>query len=290
MTAAADLPNLELSTVSFDELIDSGLDGLVIATPDHLHIQQAEAACRKRITVLIEKPLAENAAQGEQLKHVVAETNANILVGYPLRYNLVFLKAKEILDVGLIGSPVSFHIMLGAYDTLTAAKNRFNSNDLNKLYIDYSHEWDYLSWFLGKVKRAAATSGQLGELERTQTPNIVNAILELESGVSGTAHLDYVQTPGTRRFIVIGDKGTLTADAVHGTVTLNIYKEEGEHVLRLSESFDAMMTRQHDHFLELTAGETGPKVRIEDGINALRIADALISASETGTWIDVYSH
>jgi predicted dehydrogenase len=287
LAAATGLPNLELSTGSFDDLTDSGLDGLIIATPDHLHIKQAEAACRKGIAVLIEKPLAENVAQGELLRLVIDETNVKVLVGYPLRYNSIFLKAKEIFDAGMIGSPVSFQIMLGSYDTLTAAKNRFNSNDLNKLFVDYSHEWDYLSWFLGKVKSVAAASHQHGELERTQAPNVDNAILKMESGISGTAHLDYVQTPGTRCFTLIGDKGTLTADAVRGMVTVNIYKEEGERVLRLSEPFDAMLARQHDHFLELITGETDPKVSIDDGINALRIADALIAASEAERWTDV---
>ena len=84
------LPNLEKSTNSFDELLDSNLDGLIIAAPDKFHIAQAEAGCRKGIAVLIEKPLAENAEQGESLLKTLEETNAKVLVGYPLRHNSIF--------------------------------------------------------------------------------------------------------------------------------------------------------------------------------------------------------
>lgn len=284
LDAAASLPNLAGSTESFDELISSGLDGLIIATPDQFHVPQGEAACRKQITVLIEKPIAETAAQGDRLKQCALENGARILAGYPLRYNALFLKGKEITREGLIGNPVSFNVMLGAYNTLVAAKNRFNANDRNKLFVDYSHEWDYVNWFLGKVRRVAAISHQSGDMERTQNPNIVDGVLELESGISGTVHLDYVHTPGKRTFTIIGDKGTMVIDAVKGLVSLQVYEEEFEREYRFVESFDQMMQRQHDHFIDVIRGKAEPKVTVEDGLNALRVADAMLAASDSGTW------
>ncbi|HLA95821.1 MAG TPA: Gfo/Idh/MocA family oxidoreductase [Pyrinomonadaceae bacterium] len=285
LKAAGLLPNVSGSTESFDELLGSGLDGLIIATPDQFHVPQAEAACRKKIAVLIEKPIAETASQGERLRHCA--TGAHILVGYPLRYNSIFLKGKEILDAGSIGRPVSFHVMLGAYNTLLAAKNRFDAADRNKLFVDYSHEWDYINWFLGKVRRVAAVAHQSGDLERTQDPNVIDGVLELESGLSGTAHLDYVQAPGNRAFTVIGDKGTMVIDAVKGLVSVQIYQEDFDRVYRVVESFDLMLQRQHDHFIEVIRGTAEPKVTVADGVNALRVADAMLAACENGTWVEV---
>lgn len=286
LDAAAKLPNLSKSFELYDELLKCDLDGLIISTPDQFHIDQAENALRKGVPVLVEKPLAETPAQGEILFRCASETDVQVLVGYPLRYNAAFLKGKEIIDDGLIGQPVSFHVMLGAYNTLVAAKNRFNPSNRNKLFFDYSHEWDYIIWFLGKVQKVAAISHQSGELERTQNPNVVNSILEMKSGISGTAHLDYVQAPGAREFTIIGDKGRLVIDAVLGKVVVNIYQEEFERVFMTVEHFDLMMTRQHDHFFEVIRGDSLPKVTIEDGLNALRVADAMVVASETGTWIE----
>jgi predicted dehydrogenase len=288
LDSAARLPHLEKVTESFEELLDQKLDGLIIATPDQFHIQQAIAACRKGAAVLIEKPVSENTEQAAVLQQYMRdETNTRVLIGYPLRYNGIFLKAKELFDAGLLGEPLSFHIMLGAYNTLVVAKNRFNPTDENKLFIDYSHEWDYLQWFLGKVRRVAAVSHQSGNLERTQKPNIVNCLLELESGATGTAHLDYVQAPGQRCFTIIGDKGTLTIDAVKGLVSLNIYNDGFEREYRVAEHFDVMMERQHEHFIEIVRSGNNCRVTVEDGLNALRVADALILSCESSSWQSV---
>ena len=282
--AAMALPGVTASTDSFDQLLEYGLDGLIIATPDQFHISQAEAACRKGAAVLIEKPIAENVAQCESLTETIKETNAKVLVGYPLRHNSVFLKAKEMIDRGCIGEPVSFQIMLGSYTTLVAAKNRFSPSDTNKLFVDYSHEWDYLQWFLGKVKRVVGISHTSGNREKKQDPNVVNALFDMESGVSGTAHLDYIQSPGTRAFTVIGDGGVLTINATKTSITVQIYKDDFERVYDLAETFDSMMLAQIEHFLDVISSESESKVTVDDGINALRVADALIRSIETNSW------
>jgi predicted dehydrogenase len=122
-----------------------------------------------------------------------------------------------------------------------------------------------------------------------QDPNVVNAILELESGVSGTAHLDYVQAPGQRSFRIIGDRGYLEIDALRQTVVVKRYTDEFEQVFRFDESFDQMMSRQLDHFFEVIDDRMAPNVSIDDGLNAIRVADAMIAACRLRTWREVLS-
>ena len=284
LNRARSLSNLEKLTESFEEFLDLDLDGVVIATPDKFHVPQAEAACRKGIAVLIEKPVAENATQVESLKRTVKKSAAPVLVGYPLHYNRIFVKAKEVLDSGAIGDPVSFHVMLGAYNTLIAAKNRFDDGGRNKLFVDYSHEWDYINWFLGKVRRVAAVSHQSGRLEKMQDPNVVNAILEMETGISGTAHLDYVQAPGQRAFKIIGDQGYLEIDALRATLVVKKYKDDFERLFRFDEHFDTMMSLQLDHFLQIIGNGIAPNVSLDDGLNAISVADAMVAACRQQTW------
>jgi predicted dehydrogenase len=269
---------------SFDELLEFGLDGIIVATPDRFHVPQAEAACRKGIAVLVEKPVAENAEQAEYLRQVCVNTNAKLLVGYPLRHNLIFRKAKEIVAADGIGEAISFHIMLGAYNTLIAAKNRFAPDDTNKLFVDYSHEWDYLNWFFGKVERVVAVSHTSGNREKKQSPNVVNALVETQSGISGTAHLDYIQSPGQRHFTIIGDEGVVAVDAVGGFVMHQKYDEDHQRIYKIQETFDGMMTHQLEHFIAVIRGTEEVLTTAEDGLNALKIADALIRSSKAGSW------
>lgn len=278
------LPAFVASTDSLDEIFEFGLDGLIIATPDHLHVPFAEAACKRGVPVLLEKPIADTAESAKRLLDVISDTGTTILVGYPLRHNSIFLKAKEILDQGQIGSPVSFHVQLGAYETLVVAKNRFNPDDRNKLFVDYSHEWDYIQWFLGKAERVIATSHTSGRREKKQAPNVVDALIELSTGISGTAHLDYIQSPGKRVFSIIGDEGSITVDATKKVLCVQTYAEEFEKIHTLAETFDSMMSRQLGHFLRVVAKHEECRVTVEDGINALQVADALICSIETNSW------
>jgi predicted dehydrogenase len=280
----ARLPAVIRSTDSLDELLEFGLDGVIIATPDHLHVPFAEAACRNGVPVLLEKPIADTAQSAERLLKVGGENGTKILVGYPLRHNAIFLKAKELLDEGQIGTPVSFHVQLGSYETLVVAKNRFNPADKNKLFVDYSHEWDYIQWFLGKIKRVVAASHTSGGREKKQEPNVVDALLETAASVSGTAHLDYVQSPGRRVFSIVGDEGSMTIDATRRVLAIQIYADEFERAYPIAETFDSMMSRQLDHFVRVIKENEECKVTVDDGINALRVADALIRSTETGSW------
>ncbi len=286
--AAMELPGVAASTDSFDRLLEYGLDGLIIAAPDQFHISQAEQACRKGAAVLIEKPIAENVTQCDSLITTIKEAKAKVLVGYPLRHNSVFLKAKEMVDRGIIGEIVSFQILLGSYNTLVAAKNRFSQTEINKLFVDYSHEWDYLQWFLGKVKRVVGISHTSGNREKKQSPNVVNALFDMESGVSGTAHLDYILSPGTRAFTMIGDEGVLTINATKTSITLQKYEDDFERVYDIAETFDSMMLKQIEHFLDVINSDIECKVTVDDGINALRVAGALIMSIERNTWQEVY--
>lgn len=284
LQAALALNSVVKSADSFADLLRWPLDGLVVATPDRFHVEQTVAACRQGIPVLLEKPIAENTPQGFQLLQTIRNTGAAVLVGYALRYAECMNVAKRLLDQGSIGSPVSFQIMLGAYLTLVLAKNRFSAADRNKLFVDYSHEWDYLQWFLGPVRRGIALSHQSGQLELTQSPNIVDCLLEMESNISGTVHLDYVQSPTRRQIVLVGDQGSLDIDVAKSQVVLGRRGEDRFIHYQQTEHRDAIMEKQHAHFLEVVRKAAAPRVTGEDGVRALAVADALIRSTESGSW------
>lgn len=282
--ACSTLGSVVGSTDNFADLLKWPLDGVVVATPDRFHLEQTIAACKKGVPVLLEKPIAEDMGQGCKLLKAAQDTGTPVLVGYALRYAKCMIFAKKMLDEGQIGSPVSFQVMLGTYETLIFAKNRFSPTDRNKLFVDYSHEWDYLQWFLGPIGRVVALSHQSGQLELTQNPNVVDGLIEMKNGISGSVHLDYVQLPGRRHVVLIGDQGTVEVDAVRNSVTLSRRGESYKRNYEFPEHRDDVMERQHDHFLEIIRDGRDPTVTIGDGLKALSVADALIRSTQSGLW------
>jgi predicted dehydrogenase len=177
--------------------------------------------------------------------------------------------------------------MLGSYETLSFAKNRFSAADRDKLFADYSHEWDYLQWILGQVRRVIAVSHQSGQLELTQCPNVVDGLIEMESGVSGTVHLDYVQLPGRRRLAIVGDGGTLDVNVDMSQLSFSRRGDGFTRQYSFAEHRDALMEKQHDHFLAVIRERVPPRVNILDGLRALEVADALALSTKTCGWESV---
>ena len=109
----------------------------------------------------------------------------------------------------------------------------------------------------------------------------------METGISGTAHLDYVQAPGQRSFRIIGDQGYLEIGALRATLVVKKYKDDFERLFRFDEHFDTMMNRQLDHFLQIIGNGIAPNVSLDDGLNAICVADAMIAACQQRTWCEV---
>jgi predicted dehydrogenase len=71
-------------TTRFEDMLDSDLDGIVIATPSALHAEQAIASLERGLAVFCQKPLARDA--GETWKVVEAARAADRLLGVDLSY------------------------------------------------------------------------------------------------------------------------------------------------------------------------------------------------------------
>jgi predicted dehydrogenase len=80
------------------ELLDEGgVDGLVICTPNFLHAPQAIAALERGVHVMVEKPMAMNAAEAEKVCAVAHETGATLMVAHCWRFDedVLWLKKQE---------------------------------------------------------------------------------------------------------------------------------------------------------------------------------------------------
>ena len=88
---------------SFDELLDAGLDGVVIATPSALHAEQSIAALERGLAVFCQKPLGRNAAEVRRV--VEAARRADKLLGVDLSYRHITgaVKIRELIGAGSLG-------------------------------------------------------------------------------------------------------------------------------------------------------------------------------------------
>lgn len=84
-------------------LARSDIDAVVLATPHHLHAEQVIAAAGRSKHVLVEKPMATNAADCDAMIAACKAANVTLSVIKTLRFRGVFSRAKRLIDGGQLG-------------------------------------------------------------------------------------------------------------------------------------------------------------------------------------------
>ncbi len=98
---------------SFDELLQHDLDGVVIATPNRFHAEQAIAVLEQGMAVFCQKPLGRNAFETRRI--VEAARNADCLLGVDLSYGALpaMQTVSRLVESGALGKifavDVKFH-------------------------------------------------------------------------------------------------------------------------------------------------------------------------------------
>ncbi len=93
---------------SIDELLEQARpDGLILATPNALHVAQALQCITAGLPILLEKPIATSVVEGQRLVDEVQRTGARVLVGHHRAHSPIMAKAKEVVDSGKLGRLVA---------------------------------------------------------------------------------------------------------------------------------------------------------------------------------------
>ena len=94
----------KVKNISFsDALEDPKISGIVLSVPAPLHAKMAIMAINKNKHVYIEKPLAINLIEAENIVEASKKSNSRVMVGHLLQYHPAFIKLKEIIRNETLG-------------------------------------------------------------------------------------------------------------------------------------------------------------------------------------------
>ena len=92
----------EVPSLSFEEVLESDVNGVVIA-PAFLHAELAIAAFEAGKHVYVEKPLALNLDDADRVIHAAIQAGRHLMVGHLLQYHAVFTRLKGMVEEGGFG-------------------------------------------------------------------------------------------------------------------------------------------------------------------------------------------
>lgn len=142
---------------SWEELLkrEKMADGLIIATPDTMHVEPALRAIAKGYKILLEKPIAPELEVTLHLARIAREGNSQILVAHVLRYTNFYRELKRLLDEQVIGEiRLVDHIENIGYYHFAHSYVRGNWRNTEVaapiILAKSCHDLDLLYWLLGK--------------------------------------------------------------------------------------------------------------------------------------------
>ena len=97
-----------------DALADGNIDAVELLVPHHLHRDMAIKACRAKKHVSVQKPMALNVKECDAMIAAAKENNVMLKVYENFVFYPPYVKAKELMDSGEIGDPISIRLKMVA--------------------------------------------------------------------------------------------------------------------------------------------------------------------------------
>jgi len=198
-------------------LQDAELDFVLIATPPHLHASMIDASLDAGLSVFVEKPFTLGAEEARRLTERSREKRGTYQVGYVNRFNDVFIRAKQILEAGVLGRLISFRSdMFGR--TVTRPSSGAGWRGRREmgggcLYEFGSHAIDLMVYLLGKPARV--TGSCLTPIYSSSSDDMVRTNIVYENGLRGSIYVnwsDQSYRKPTNKIEILGEHGKLLAD------------------------------------------------------------------------------
>jgi len=126
----------------------------IIATDEHLHVAPILAAVERKLSLMIEKPLATELADSEKVLREIQRAKVDAVVGYTQRFRRKWLSAKEKVRTGALGD-VSLVTSRAFMNRLVALDNYKRTNDPSKIspmVISGTHALDVVMWMMEAKK------------------------------------------------------------------------------------------------------------------------------------------
>jgi predicted dehydrogenase len=278
-------------------------DGLVLATPNHLHVAQGLQCVAAGLPILLEKPMATTVAEGEVLVQVAEKAGTKVLVGHHRAHSPIMAKAREVVQSGQLGRLVA--IMGSA--TFYKPEHYYADNPWRRekgagpILLNMIHEVHNLRMLCGDIVAVQAFASNA--VRGFAVEDTVSISLRFANGMLGSFLLSdtaacphsWEQTSQENKayatyadedcYVISGSNGSLSIP----TMRLKTYprpedrswwKEFEVGVVGMLR--DDPIKHQMEHFGAVVRGEVAPLVTARDGLNNLRVTEAIAEAAASG--------
>jgi len=210
----------------------------IISTDEHLHVEPILAAVERKLSLLIEKPLATELAESARVLKAIESAKVDAVVGYTQRFRRKWLSVKEKVRTGALGD-VTLVTSRAFMNRLVALDNYKRTNDPSKIspmVISGTHALDVVMWMMEAKKPAEVYARSVDKALGPSVRGIdaTAGTLVFEDGALYHSVISWalpIVWPGavySMEVGITGTEGVITVDDTHRDIVVATSKESGE--------------------------------------------------------------
>lgn len=258
-----------------DFLAISEMDAVFIASPNHVHLKDSIDCFNAGKHVLLEKPMAMNAAECEKIIESAEKNNCKLMIAHCLRYNKTVNYIKNMISDGTLGDIVS-----GTCDFLSEGFKSQRTWKFDKKMAGGGasfdlgvHVVDTLRYLLDSGVKKAFCVKKPDPVDDKEVDLMATYLLNFENGVAGRCTSSFL---GKRNLYleIFGTNGYVRAyDWNTNLGTIRVEQEIEGDFNSLTIQNDDMYTNEIEDFCAALRGEKSVGVTGMDGLINQKIID-----------------
>jgi predicted dehydrogenase len=282
-------------------------DGVILATPNQMHVDGGLACVAAGVPVIVEKPIGDTIEGATRLVEAGEAAGVPVLTGHHRNYSPLMAKAREIVRSGRLGPIVAvvgtalFHKPDEYFEAGGGWRRQPGGGPI---LLNLTHEVNNLLSLVGDIVRVQAVTSNA--TRGFAVEDTAAMIFTFANGALGTFLLSdtaasarsweqtsrensaYPWYDDEDAYVVAGTAGSLAVP----TMRVKVFAGERSWWEPFETSTEPVersdpLANQIAHFAQVVRGEAEPICSGRDGLRTLMVVDAVVEAARTGRPVDL---
>jgi len=280
-------PDVTFCSTLDSVLNDDRIKAVAIATPAVTHFAIAKAALKAGKDVFVEKPLALNVWEGEELVALASRNKKILMVGHILLYHPAVIKCRELINKGELGK-----IQYLYSNRLNIGKIR---TEENILWSFAPHDISVMLWLLNEEPCAVSCQG--ANYLNQDVADVTMSEFVYPSGVQAHIFVSWLHPFKEQRLVVVGsDKMAVFDDTADDKLVLYPHKINWKNRIPIAVKAEGKpvpiearepLRAECEHFLECIKLRKQPRSNGQEGLRVLKILRKCHESMENNHFVQV---
>ncbi len=307
----ADRLNVKHRFTDYHKLLEADVEAVSICVGNTLHRDVAIAALEAGKHVLLEKPMALDAAEAAEILAAADKADTELRIGMVHRHRPICRVARDYVEQGALGEIYHMRVVytrrrgipgLGGWFTTKAQSGGGPLIDLGVHFFDLAM---WLAGYWNPSAVSAQTYAKFGPrmadykyVSMWAGPPRLDGVFDVEDYAAGfvrfaeqatlSFEMSWAGNSEDEMYVaILGDKGGLR---ISGDSELKILTEDRARVADITPHFNTDANQfeiQADEFLRTCRGETSPAATGQEGLVVMKLIDAIYASSKAGGEVKV---